>query len=132
MSKKIDNLIISSSGTHASVQYKWHITWYALRLFFRYNLIRFLSSTWTNTTSKHIVKPNIVIFMGKDNYKYCIEKFGPPKKYEIWHLPDFDDVDLNCKPLDLVKELEYIKISENTFRLIRKKVDRLLMDIDKL
>lgn len=131
-SKNIPGLVVSSSGTHASEQYKWHISWYALRLHYRYGLINFLTPTWTNTISKHVVNSDIVIFMGNDNYEYCIKKFAPPKKYEIWNLPDFDDVGLNGKPLDLTKESEYIQISENVFAHIREKVDHLVMGMDKL
>ena len=126
-SKQIPNLLISSSGTHAAEQQKGSITWYGQRLLYRYNLLSYASNSWCETTFEHISKADNVIFMSKYNYEYCTQKFLIPKKYEIWNLADFDDKDLNGKPLNIARETEFIIISEKTFFLIRENIDKFIL-----
>ena len=122
-SKKIPGLLVSSSGTQAFVQHRGSITWYAQRLLFRHNLIPHMSNEGKETTNKYLLEADIVIFFCKSNYEYCRSRFHNPKKYEIWEVPDLDDADLNGKPLDIKREAEIIKNSENIFIMIKKKVD---------
>lgn len=85
-----------------------------------------MTAFWSNTTSENITKPDIVIFMGEKNYEFCKEHFPVPKKYKVWDVPDLDDKDLNGKPLDIIRETECIKISEEVYKLIKEKTDNLI------
>lgn len=129
-SKQIPNLLVSSSGTHATAQHKGPIMWVALRLLYRYNLLSYMTTTWSDTTSGHITNADIVVFIGKKNYEFCKNHFPIPKKYVIWGLPDFDDRDLNGKPLDIIRETDYIKTSEKLFSLIQEKIDNLITGLN--
>ena len=50
-------------------------------------------------------------------------------KYEIWDIPDFDNVNLNGKKLNKEAEIELIENSEKTFSKIKNKVDQLIKKI---
>ncbi len=125
-SKRLPNITVSSSGTKASLQNKGAITWYAQRLLLRNQLIPYMSDTWRNTIKQDVEEADIVIFIGKNNYRYCKENYSIPKQYEIWKLPDFDDTRLNGNAFSAEKELEYLQLSEKTFHEICKKVDQLV------
>ncbi len=128
-SKKLQNVTASSSGTDADNQGKGPIIWYALRLIYRNNLLPFMKNTWTLTRKVHLESANIVIFMGQNNFEFCQKWFPEGKKYEVWEIPDFDDRELNGKPLNIEQELEYIEKSEDAFSLITKKVTDLVVTL---
>lgn len=65
--------------------------------------------------------------MGKNNFEFCQKWLSPSTDYEIWSLPDFDDRDLNGKPIDTKREIKSILVSEKVFSLITKKVDKLMV-----
>ncbi|HUV42972.1 MAG TPA: hypothetical protein VMY36_03690 [Patescibacteria group bacterium] len=88
-----------------------------------------MSNEWKETSNNQLLKADLVVFIGKKNYEYCRSKLSTPKKYKIWDLPDFDDANLNGKPLDIKREIEYLKLSENIFILIKRKVDKLITNI---
>lgn len=125
-SKNLPYLTVSSSGTRASEQHKGPTLWMALRLLYRNNLLPFMTNAWVQTTPDQLVKADLVVFFGKNNLKYCQQRFPIPKKYEVWELPDFDDRDLNGKPLDMKRETECIALSEKIFSKIKEKVDKLI------
>jgi protein-tyrosine-phosphatase len=125
-SKKFPNIIVSSSGTKAMEQQKGPIMWYALRLLYRNNLLSYMSDTWEQTMPEHLINADIVIFIGKQNYVFCTERFSIPQKYQVWELLDFDDRDLNNKPLDIEREAKSIFVSEQIFFGIKEKIDALI------
>lgn len=131
-SKKLPNLTVTSSGTKASLQHKGPILWYSLRLLYRNNLLHYMSLTWRNTLEQYITEADIVIFIGNNNYEFCKQQFPTAKKFEVWDLPDFDDRNLNGKPLNLEVESQNIKISEEVFDEIKNKVNNLVIEINKL
>jgi len=126
-SKNLPHVTVSSSGTMANTQYKGPIVWTALRLLYRNNLLQYMSDKWTQTTSDQLDKADIVVFIGKNNFEYCQQRFPIPKNYEVWDLPDFDDRDMNGKPLDMNRESECITLSENVYAMVKEKVDRLVI-----
>jgi protein-tyrosine-phosphatase len=125
-SKQLPNLTVSSSGTQATIQHKGPIVWTALRLAYRNNLLPYLTNEWTQTEKDHLPNADMVIFMGKSNYEYCVSHFPLPKKFDVWDVPDFDDRELNGKPLNITREMECITLSESTFQEIKTHVDNLV------
>ncbi len=129
-SKQIPNLSVSSSGTKASAQLKGPITWYAQRILQRNILTSFMSYSWKNTEYQTLKNYDYIIFMSIDNYNICKSKNYPMgNKYEIWDIPDFDNVNLNGKKLNKEAEIELIENSEKTFSKIKNKVDQLIKKI---
>jgi protein-tyrosine-phosphatase len=126
-SKQLPQVIVSSSGTQASIQHKGPVVWHTLRLLYRNNLLPFMTASWSDTTAKHITDADIVVFIGQKNYEFCQLQFPAPREYEVWDLPDFDDRDLNSQPLDIKREVECIMLSEQTFSTIKQKVDSLIL-----
>jgi protein-tyrosine-phosphatase len=127
-SKNLANVEVLSSGTQASIQHKGPMTWYSLRLMYRYGLLPFMAPSWRQTTEKDFNGVDVAIFMGKANYEYCQQNFSLPEKYEVWNLPDFDDRDLIGKPLNIEREIEGIKMSEEVFSQIKEKIDKLVLE----
>ena len=126
ISKELPNLKVLSSGTQATIQHKGPITWYALRLLYRHNLLPFMAPSWTQFSPFQLNKADITIFIGKNNFELCQKWLSDSAKCEVWDFPDFEDKDLNGKPLDIKRETEGILVSEKVFSLITKSVDKLI------
>lgn len=89
-----------------------------------------MKQSWTQTTASQFKDVDKVIFMGRDNYQYCLEnKFLGNIPYAIWDLPDFDDSALNLKPYSAKMEVKFIEQSEIMFSDLKHKVDDLLIEI---
>jgi protein-tyrosine-phosphatase len=125
-SLQLPQLTITSCGTEATVQHKGPILWTTLRLLYRHNLLPFMTRAWKQITTNDLQTSDIAVFLDRKNYEYCRNRFPLPKKYEIWSLPDFNERDLNGKPVDLHREIECIMLSEKTFELIKEKVNQLI------
>lgn len=124
----VPNILISSSGTKASLQNKGSIVWYAQRILYRQNLLPFMKMMWSDTTEKDLKNADLVIFLGQKNYDLCREKFSFNSDYLIWDLPDFDDRHLNGKPTDISEETKYLKMSDDIYGLLKDKLDKLIKD----
>jgi len=125
-SKNLTHIMVSSSGTQANIQHKGPILWTTLRLLYRNNLLPYTTDKWRQITSNQLRKADVVVFIGKKNYEYCRQRFPIPEKFEVWNFPDFDDRDMNGKPLDIKREIECVTLSENTFLMVKGKVDSLV------
>lgn len=129
-SKKLPNITVSSSGIEAKKHYSENgpITWYAMRLLKRHDLIPHAKPMSTQTTSRHLSNADIVIFMTDEQHKFAKEKLKFDKNsFEIWHIDDIDDADFFGTKDDT--DLRHIEHSELTFTEIKKKVDELASKI---
>jgi len=118
-SKKIPNVTIISSGIDAATNGNRPISWLTQRLFEVYKLVPFQKSMWTQTTKSLLDLADLTIFFDKKYYQYCVDNFQfNSKNYKIWEIADLD---INVK-----EHIEKIKKTEESFELIRQKVDSLI------
>lgn len=118
-SKKLANFEVISSGINASDNGYRPISWLTQRLFEVSNLVLFQKSGWTQTTKELLDSADLTIFFDKEYYEYCVEQFGYDSKlFEIWPIKDLDK---NVK-----ENVEKIKITEETFEVIKQKVNDLI------
>jgi len=124
-SKQIPNLEVISSGIEANANLSGIIGWYTQRIIQRHHLIQFEKPTWDQATKEVLEKGDLVVFMNKDIYDYCVSNFDfNSNNFEVWEIPDTgptDPVWVNST------EPEKIKITEDTFDEIKKKVEELIL-----
>jgi protein-tyrosine-phosphatase len=118
-SKKITNVTSISSGIVASINENRPISWLTQRLFEVYKLVPFEKSNWTQTTKQLLDSADLTIFFDKIYFEFCVENFDfHSENYEIWDIKDLDE---NIKEYE-----EKMRTTEETFILIRQKVDDLI------
>jgi len=121
-SKKIPNVTVISSGIDAATNGNRPISWLTQRLFEVYKLVPFQKSNWTQTTKQLLDSGDLTIFFNQKYYQFCVDNFGfNSKNYKIWEIADLD---VNVK-----EHIEKIRKTEESFELIRQKVDNLIRDI---
>lgn len=113
----------SSSGIRAHLNLDGPITWLAMRIIRDKELVPYMSMSWEQTTSEHLEKADMVIFMQQLHYNACIEDYGfSDQKYEIWDVEDVDHTNTRSEEEDI----KFIRISEDTFAKIKEKTDTLV------
>jgi len=118
-SKKIPNVTVISSGISASENNNRPISWLTQRLYEVYKLVPFQKSSWTQTSKVLLDSADLTIFFDNKYYQYCVENFGfNSNNFEIWEIADLDG--------KIKEHLEKINITEESFRVIREKVDNLI------
>ncbi|OGH41922.1 MAG: hypothetical protein A3H79_03870 [Candidatus Levybacteria bacterium RIFCSPLOWO2_02_FULL_36_8b] len=126
-SKRIKNLKVISSGVLALKSDNGFISWYAQRIIQYEDLINYSKPSWQQTTSILLNKADINIFMDKKNYEYAKNNLSyGAGNYEVWNIPDIDDFGFIVKRETLEKEQEKIKITEETYQIIRRKIDEFI------
>lgn len=126
-SKKIKGLKVISSGVIASKSNNGFISWYAQRIIQYEGLINYSKPSWQQTTPALLNKADINIFMDKKNYEYAKNNLSySTGNYEIWNIPDLDDLGFTIKRETLEKDLERIKATDDTYQKIREKIDELI------
>ncbi|MBD3362864.1 hypothetical protein GF362_04035 [Candidatus Dojkabacteria bacterium] len=130
-SKKVDGLIVSSSGVEADQNNNGCITWYAQRIAKNSDLIPFITESWRQTTKELLEDVDLVIFMRKDHLKKCKSDLNfSPESYKVWEIPDLCDAELILDGDRFQNDVERIKATEKIFRAIKQKGDELLKDLD--
>lgn len=118
-SKRLTDIKVISSGIKASENDNRPISWLTQRLFEVYKLVPFEKPNWTQTTEQLLDSADLTIFFDKKYYDCCVEEFKfHSDQFEIW---DIKDLDGNIK-----EHVEKIRVTEETFNLIRQKVDDLV------
>ena len=126
-SKKIKGLKVISSGVIASKSDNGSVSWYAQRIIQYEGLVNYSKPSWQQTTSVLLNKAAINIFMDKKNYEYAKNNLSyGAGNYEVWNIPDIDDFGFIVKRETLEKEQEKIKITEETYQIIRRKIDEFI------
>jgi hypothetical protein len=68
----------------------------------------------------------------QEPYDYCRNRLGlTQKNYEIWDIKDLDKFLLSSTRTRPVTEMEKIKASEETFTMIKQKIDDLIKRFSK-
>lgn len=103
------------------------INWYTQRIIENEKLVPFESLGWQQTTKEILKKGDLTIFMLQEPYEYCRNKLGfRQKNYEIWDIKDLDEFLLSSTQSVPATETEKIKASEETFTMIKQKIDDLI------
>ncbi|QQG44381.1 MAG: hypothetical protein HYW86_00460 [Candidatus Roizmanbacteria bacterium] len=123
-SKKLSNIITGSSGINAALGANGPISWYAQRIIQRYLLIPYETDIWKQTTKESLESSDLVIFMKKDYHRYCVKHLGfKSKNYEIWDIPDVEDMGFKENVGSPEDDEERIKATEEIFKQIKEKID---------
>jgi len=118
-SKKLLNVTVISSGLSASGNNNRPISWLTQLLFEVDKLVPFQKPNWTQTTKQLLDSADLTIFFDKEYYQYCVENFGfNSNNFEIWEIADLDG--------NIKEQLEKIKVAEESFKVIKEKVDNLI------
>lgn len=117
-SKKLKGIEVISSGINASENGNRPISWLTQRLFEVYKLVPFEKPNWDQTTKKLLETAELTIFFGREYYEHCVKEYGfSSKRFEIWDIKDLDR--------NIADHMEKIRVTEETFKLIKQKVDDL-------
>jgi protein-tyrosine-phosphatase len=134
LSKKLPNVTASSSGVRA-LKHREHngpISWYALRLLAKHNLVSHLPKfSPTNTTKKNLNIADLVIFMRDQHYQIATAEHEFNGKYEVWNILDINDTDIIYDLSSEENERKVLRLTEKTFDQIKKRVDELVEKISK-
>lgn len=118
-SKKLPNVTVISSGINAFDNNNRPISWLTQRLFEVYKLVPFQKSNWTQTTKQLLDSADLTIFFADEFYQYCVNNFEyNSTNFEIWEIKDLDR--------SMKDHMEKMKKTEETFEMIRQKVDSLI------
>ena len=118
-SKKLPNVTVISSGISASENCNRPISWLTQRLFEVDKLVPFQKPNWTQTNEELLKSADLTIFFDKGYYQYCVENLGfNSNNFEIWEVADLDG--------NIRETLEKIKVTEESFKLIKEKIDSLI------
>lgn len=118
-SKQLPNVEVISSGIKATENEKAPISWLTQRLFKMFHLEPYQSSFWTQTSKELLSLGDLTIFFDQDYYRDSVEKYGfNSVNYEIWEIADLDK--------SIPEHLEKMRATEETFEVIKAKVDELI------
>jgi len=123
-SKKLPNIIVSSSGTQADKysQIIGPVAWESMRFIKNNNLVPFLKPIQDKTTSFILSEADKVIFFSKANFDYVKINLGYDKEnYEIWEIADVADLPDNQHSIE--DDVRRMKESENTLLTIKQRID---------
>lgn len=124
-SKKLSGVIVSSSGIEANDNIFGPICWEAQRLLEVTGLVPFMSNHWTQTTTATL-KADLVVFMEQAHFEFASKNCDfSSSNFVIWDVPDLDEL----KTHEMAETIEKVTISEQTFKLIRQKVDALVKQL---
>jgi len=120
---------VSSSGIEASLHKFGNgpICWYAMRLMKRNALIEFMS--WQQQTTKELLSGvDLLICMRQEHLDFCQNGMGYTGEFEVWDVPDLNEMDgfMPSTQSGLETDINHIELTEQTFRLIVEKVDKLI------
>lgn len=122
-SKSIPGITSSSSGIMAKENPDGPINWYALRIIRNEKLVKYLPMLWQQTDEKILKSSDKVIFMTPLHLEYSKKHFNfNSSNYEVWNISDIEDGASKT-------ELEKMKETEETFKEIKLKVDKLINDL---
>lgn len=131
-SKRLSSLKSISSGIIASANESGPISWYGQRILQNEKLVPFESPGWQQTTKGLLKQGDFTIFMQQEHYDYCRKKLDfNPKNYEIWNIKDLNEFLFFSTRIRPATEMEKIKASEETFGIIKGKIDGLINRFSK-
>jgi protein-tyrosine-phosphatase len=92
-----------------------------------------MSNGWTHTTPKQLQAADIVIFMDKKHHHHSKRDLGfTGKRYEIWNIPDLDDLGFHGETSNKEEEeRNRMRVSEQVYQKIKHKVDAFVSTLKK-
>ena len=131
-SKNSSGLKSISSGIIASRNGSGPISWYAQRIIENEKLVPFESLSWQQTTKEILKQGDFTIFMQQEPYDYCRNRLGfTQKNYEIWDIQDMYEFMSPHTDRRPTTEKDKIKASEETYKIIKRKIDDLINRLSK-
>jgi protein-tyrosine-phosphatase len=128
------NIVVSSSGIEATVSrnYNGPISWYAMRLIKRNNLIPFMTWNEQQTTKDLLQKVDLLVCMSQVHLDMCQHQYGyEGKPFEVWDILDLNEmtgfIPSNTPGVDV--DTNHIKLTEETYSTIKQKVNDLVLRI---
>lgn len=110
-SKNIPNLIVSSSGINVQRNLNGSVSRHAVETLKKHHLYPYLANSWTVTDKDEIEIQDLVIFMEKIHYDFCLHTLHCQiSNYEIWNIAD----------------LSTATTAEKIFQQIKQKIDALI------
>lgn len=126
------DVTVSSSGIRATVHRFGNgpICWYAMRLMKRHDLIEFMSWHERQTTKEILADVDLLICMRQEHLEFC-QSLGYKGKFEMWNIPDLNEMEgfVPSTLHGIETDINHIKLTEQTFKLIVGKVDNLVNKI---
>ncbi len=129
-SKSLQDFTCFSSGVVAGQDLIGPISWVAERLIQKNNLAQHMSFSFQKTSKELLQKADFTIFMEDYMYEFCKKEFGyGSQNYEIWNIPDLILISETFENFE--KDVEKIRVSEETFEKIKQKVEDLIIKLQK-
>lgn len=130
-SKLIDkSILVDSSGTKAEKHRFGNgpICWYAMRLMKRKELISHMSWKERQTTKEILKDVDLLICMRQAHLDFCQNELGYAGKFEVWEIPGLNEMNgfIPSTEPGIETDINHIKLTEQTYELITKKVDSLV------
>lgn len=123
-SKNISNIHSISSGIHAIDNTHGPISRFTERLTRMYALNRFTKIGWTQTSETLLNCADLTIFFNEATHAHCVTHHGfHSDNFEIWNIRDLENT--------IQTERDKIIATENTFAIIRKKVNDMIERIKR-
>lgn len=127
-SKQISNIEVSSSGIEAWKNLNGPVCTYTTHVLTKENIIQFMKPGWTVSNKEGIDQQDLVIFMEKMHYDFCLEELHCHlPKYEIWDIEDLPEMPNYEYATEEAKNIR----AEETFEKIKSKVDVLIPVLEK-
>lgn len=120
-----------SSGLFAGEDLIGPIAWPAERIIQKNNLAEYMSFSFQKTSKELLQKAEFTIFMEEYMHEFCKKEFGyDSQNYEIWNIPDL--ILISGVIEEYEKDVEKIRVSEETFENIKQKVNDLIVKLQKI
>lgn len=122
---------VTSSGIAASQHRLGNgpICWYAMRLLEKNDLIPYMSWREKQTNKEILENVDLLICMRQIHLDFCQKELGYTNRpFEVWDIPDLNELD-DFVPSDqpgVEGDINNIKLTEQTYKLLTKKVDNLI------
>jgi len=132
---RLKNITVSSSGIAAGrIENKYGngpICWYAMRIMNRRGLIEFMSWHERQTTVDTLKDVDLLVCMHAKHLGFCKE-LGYAGKAEVWDIPDLNEMPgfIPGTVQGPDTDLNHIKLTDETFDVIRGKADDLARRIN--
>lgn len=97
----------------------------------RHHLTPFMSWAEHQTTKAVLKNIDLLICMNQTHLDYCQEKLGYTGKFEVWDIPDLNQMPgfIPSTTPGIQTDINHIELTEQTYAIITKKVDKLISRI---
>jgi len=105
------------------------ICWYAMRIMKRKNLIPYMSWKERQTSKEILQDVDLLVCMRQSQLDFCKNKLGyTGKQSEVWEILDLGEMNgfISSPEAGIEKDINHIKLTEQTYGIITQKVDSLL------